>query len=635
MASEMRRHDPFAGTVSTATLWVLAVGVSRYQDQTLNLRFADADAEAIASALEQQRGGPAVANARALILLNEKATRDSIIHGFEDFLGQAGLDDIVVVFLAGHGVQDTASGSYYFLPSPATADTIRTAGLPLSDIDDLLRVIRGNVRGVVVMLDTCHAGALRVSATDTIASDELITRLPAGDGFFLFAATSPGEESMERDDLGHGAFTAALLEGLGGLADPDADGILSLSDLFSFVAQRVPVLAAGAQHPYHKSEGADLLLAAVVANPTLPASPPAVGVGVTPPRVQGVAQTIGVTEFHNLRADPEHDWIGNAIRVAFNTELSKVRSLRVYVPQVIDRTSGARRADQLAAARQLGIRRLVTGSFHVVGTRLRIDAEIVDTAAGVQEASDSVEGDLGAFFDLQKQLVFSILRRLRVRPSAEEDRRLQKDGSTDVDAYRLLLETEGLMEQATPPQAGTPTHGPDSTPDGHSRAATAVPVLASHAVVVEEHRDFTKHSPLITHHCLYMMIAQLREVLSPAVPAALAAEAPPAVAMEVRQALEAFRVGLERKDLDGLASLYVTFTPQHREVLRAYLSNADELRIEFTDVTLDLRGDGVVVAYTRVDHFVDRQTHKPVRLEARLARLFVRQEGTWKVGAAQ
>ena len=65
VAPDLRQHDPR----STATLRVLAVGVSRYRDPTLNLRFADADAAAIAAALEQQRGGSAVADAHDLIIL--------------------------------------------------------------------------------------------------------------------------------------------------------------------------------------------------------------------------------------------------------------------------------------------------------------------------------------------------------------------------------------------------------------------------------------------------------------------------------------------------------------------------------------------------------------------------------------
>src|SRR5207245_11793686 len=91
-----------------------------------------------------------------------------------------------------------------------------------------------------------------------------------------------------------------------------------------------------------------------------------------------ISNTIGVVEFHNVRADPEHDWVGVALRLAFNTELSKVRALHVYAPELIDRTAKTRGLDQLSTAQQLRIDRLVTGSFSVVGDTILIDARIVD-----------------------------------------------------------------------------------------------------------------------------------------------------------------------------------------------------------------------------------------------------------------
>jgi TolB-like protein len=579
---------------SPSVLWVLAVGVSRFRDPGLNLRFADSDAEAIAAAFGRQRGGTLYRDVRTQVLLNEQVTREAILSALEGLLQQVRVDDVVLLFLAGHGVQDTAIGSYYFLPWAANADSMRTHGLRMADVDEMLRILRSNVRGVVIILDTCHAGALRVHSPRPVVGDELAAPMPAGDGFFLFAASRPGEESKEDADLGHGAFTYALLEGLAGAADADGDGVLPASELFGYVARRVPALTNGEQHPYHKTEGTDLILATLSPGGAVPLAAVAGGLpDSAPPRAQPAINTIGVTRFRNLRGSDEDDWVGRAIRVAFNTELSKVRALRVYVPQVIDRTSDARRSDDLAAAHQLGIRRLVTGSYHVVGQTLRIDAEIVDTATGVQEASDSVEGDIGDFFALEKQLVRSMLTRLRVQPSSEEEQRLQKDTSTDVDAYRLLLETEGVMSDRTPVKAPTPTPQPQSR--------------------------------LSVPHSLLALLS------SPA----QAAEPPPEVAAAVLQTIEAFRDALEQKDFTQLAALYVTFSDKHRAVLDAYLRNADELRVEFTDITLEIRPAGVLVTYTRIDRFVDHDSHRPVRLEARLARLIVRENQTWKLGESQ
>ena len=596
---------PHAATgVPAATspvLWLLSIGVSRYRQADFNLQFAADDARAIATTLQRQGAGPLYSDAHTLVLTDEEVTRESILDSLERFLGRAGPDDVAVIFVAGHGVQDQASGSYYFLPFPATAQNLVSTGLRMSDFDEMVRVVRHNVRGVVLMLDTCHAGGLRISAPGLVAADDPTARMSAGEGFFLLAATKPGEDSREEPALVHGAFTYALLEGLQGAADADADGLISVSDLFGYVAHRVPQLTAGEQHPYNKVEGTDLIFAAVnrdvvplAAAPMADtAAPPVPRLAITP-----AINTIGVMEFRDLRDESEHDWIGKALRVALNTELSKVRALRVYSPELIDRSTASRRVDYLTTAQRLGIRKLITGSFHVVGNTVRIDAEIVDTASGVQEGSDSVQGDVADFFALQKKLVLSMLRRLRVEVSPDEGASIEQRTNTNVDAYRLLLESEGIVEEPSPAPPMPAHTGAPSTP--HAWWRDGLQAFAAN-------------------------------VVDRAIGRAIAAEPTGDPAIEVRQVIEEYRAALERKDLDRLAALYVSFSARQRDALRAYLDNATGLTVEVSDVTVEPHGEEVAVSYTRRDQFVDKQSAKAQHLEVRLTKILVRENGKWKI----
>ncbi len=588
-------HIPAVGEAPVATaavpappkLWVLAIGVSRYATADLDLRFADVDARAVAEAIRHAAENGIYQATHTLVLTNDEVTRESILDAVERFFGEAGPEDVAALFLAGHGVRDLASGSYYFLPHAASAENLVTAGLRMTDFDEMLRVLRRNVRAVVVMMDTCHAGALGIPPARMVSAYEMAGQISAGESFFLLAATKPGEESKEKSDLGHGSFTYAVLEGVRGAADADRDGILSVSELFGYVARRVPILTLNAQHPYHKVEGTDLVFLAVNPGAAVQVASPAQAASEASPAMP-VAQppnAIGVMEFQNLRADAEYDWISKALRVAFNTELSKVRALRVYSPELIDRTVKARGADHLYTARELGIGRLLTGSYHVTDHTLRIDARIIDAATGVNEASDSVEGDLGTFFELQKQLVLSMLRRLRVQVSAEEGASIQTQTNTDVDAYRLLLEAEGVVEPSPP------TERPRSTSRG--------------------------------------LGPQSRLSL---VPAAHAAELDAAVEAQVRAVLEDYRRALEEKNVDRVATLSAAFSARQRAALQGYLQTATDLRVELTDVALIPHETGVVASFTRRDQFIDRETGKPVRLEVRLSKILVRENGTWKIG---
>ena len=581
------------GSGGGPVLWVFAVGVSQYASPDLNLAFADADAKAISAELQTAaRLGP-YREVRTLVLTNEEVTRESMLSGLSRFLGQAGPDDVALLFVAGHGVRDLASGSYYFLPHPANADTLLADGLRMSDFDESLRVVRRNVRAVIVMLDTCHSGSLGIPAAAAVSADEMARQMTTGEGFFLLAAAKPGEESKERSQLGHGAFSYALLEGVGGQGDGDADGTLTVSELFGYVARRVPQLTGGGQHPYNKMEGTDLVLlnvGAVTPRPA-PALPPPVPSreGETP-----VDNVIGVLDFQNLRREPSYDWISQALRLAFNTELSKVRALRVYSPELIDRTTRARGTDPLVTARELGIGRLLTGAYYVSDQTLRIDARIVDAQTGVNEASDSVEGQLDEFFDLQKRLVLSMLRRLRVQLSPEEGQSIEKQTNTDVDAYRLLLEAEGVVEPSP-------------------RAERTQPKRQRHSA----------------------LRGALDRVAAVLLPAAHAAEVPPDVDQQVRDLLERYRRAVEGKNLDDVAAVYVTFSDRQRTALRTYLDTANDLAVEITDVSITPQDGGVLVSFVRRDQFTDASSGRPVRLEVRLTKVLVREQAAWKIGSGQ
>ena len=83
---------PVAGAQAQAlsSLWVLAIGVSRYQDSNFNLQFAAADAQSIEAALQRQAGGRLHSQVKTLVLTDDDVTRESILDNMERFLGQAG-----------------------------------------------------------------------------------------------------------------------------------------------------------------------------------------------------------------------------------------------------------------------------------------------------------------------------------------------------------------------------------------------------------------------------------------------------------------------------------------------------------------------------------------------------------------
>jgi WD40 repeat protein len=237
----------YTGPVAKPELYLLAIGVSKYSIPKNNLRYPADDAHAI----EQfwRSGAGQFKSVHTHVLEDRDATKDKILLA-KKFLAGAGVDDVVVMFLAGHGVLDT-DGKYYFGTWDFRSGAPSEKGLPYGNIEDLLDGI--TARKKLVLIDTCHAG------TDDL--DEVLRErfadLRRGTGAHVIAASGGLKEALESNEFGSGTFTRALLDGLGGKADANGDGEVSVSELRDYVARQVPILSHGRQKPSVRAENLD------------------------------------------------------------------------------------------------------------------------------------------------------------------------------------------------------------------------------------------------------------------------------------------------------------------------------------------------------------------------------------------
>jgi WD40 repeat protein len=246
-------------------LFLLAIGVSRYSQGGLDLRWAHIDALRLA---ERWKGAGAFSGVETHVLTDGEATRDAVLRAGA-FLARTRPGDLAVVFVAGHGVADR--GRYFFAPHDMDFDRPDERGLGPDDLEGLFAGIPARRR--LLLLDTCHAGpiddepvaqlaqgvtreagarAIRSSGERASTSFEtmrgLFADLSRGSGAVVLAAASGDQYAYERE--GGGVFTSAVLEALaGGAADRDGDGAVSVVELQSSVAERVKALTGGAQAP--------------------------------------------------------------------------------------------------------------------------------------------------------------------------------------------------------------------------------------------------------------------------------------------------------------------------------------------------------------------------------------------------
>ena len=234
-------------------LWVVAVGVNSYENSgprlggLASLNFAVADAKGLVQSLKAQEGRRYAKVNAMLIADGERLapTAENIRLSFKFLEGADVRRDVVVLFLAGHGIS-SQSGQFFFLPKDAVmgADKIVDESRAISG-DEIITVLDapGNR---LVFIDACNSGG--------VDNDRMVRSLMDTNAF-VFTASRGSEFSYESKELGHGFFTHSIMTALGGAPAALAQGNVSVLSMSGFVKEDVPMRTGGRQNPSAYSLG--------------------------------------------------------------------------------------------------------------------------------------------------------------------------------------------------------------------------------------------------------------------------------------------------------------------------------------------------------------------------------------------
>jgi serine/threonine protein kinase/tetratricopeptide (TPR) repeat protein len=136
---------------------------------------------------------------------------------------------------------------------------------------------------------------------------------------------------------------------------------------------------------------------------------------------------LAVTDFQNISANAEDDWLGTGISETVTADLAGFEGVTVVprgqvseVARTLERRGGDRSdALWIRVGRELGARWVLTGSFQRAADAVRVTAHLLDVATPHAERTIKVDGRLPQIFDLQDRLVHDLADLLRavIRPT--------------------------------------------------------------------------------------------------------------------------------------------------------------------------------------------------------------------------
>ena len=253
-------------------LYLVSVGVSKYVASEYNLEYAAKDAGDMSEMFKNNK--KYYKKIHIVEILDNEATKSNILKA-KELLKKSNINDIVVVFFAGHGLLDYDM-DYYLATTDIDFYDPFEKGLKYDMLEDLLNNIPA--RKKILFIDACHSGEVdkdetfadnnsdnnesEITDTERAGDQKILSQssfelmkhmfadIRKGTGSTIISSAGGGEFAYESDKTKNGIFTYILINGITTRkADLNKDGNIMVSELRDYLMDNVSKLTQGYQNP--------------------------------------------------------------------------------------------------------------------------------------------------------------------------------------------------------------------------------------------------------------------------------------------------------------------------------------------------------------------------------------------------
>jgi len=227
-------------------LYILAVGIDRYRDASINLKYAAKDARDFMAELAQKAGTLyPPSNIHLTALVNEQAGKQNILAAIDKLAAQIKHGDSFVFFDASHGL---LLQSQYYIVTASFAGPLDTNKSLISSNEIVEMSKKIKALSQLFIFDTCHAGGV-----DNIVSglyDARMSVLAKKMGLHIYASAGSVQTALDGYQ-GNGLYTHALLAGLknGAVVDTGKSGAVTVRSLGIYSREMTTQVSSKLGHP--------------------------------------------------------------------------------------------------------------------------------------------------------------------------------------------------------------------------------------------------------------------------------------------------------------------------------------------------------------------------------------------------
>ncbi len=196
-------------------LYILSIGIDKYQDSGVNLKYAVKDAKDLEEKIKAQSATLyKPENIHYALLTDREATKANIAGRVNELSRVIKPQDSFILFVAGHGV--LLQNQYYMLTHDYNGQVSDANMISSNEIVEISKKMKSLSQ--LFIFDTCHAGGV-----DTIVSglyDARMSVMAKKMGLHIYASANDKQSAMD-GYKGNGLFTYTLLNGLNNNSEAD------------------------------------------------------------------------------------------------------------------------------------------------------------------------------------------------------------------------------------------------------------------------------------------------------------------------------------------------------------------------------------------------------------------------------
>jgi hypothetical protein len=249
-----------AATLAKPSFYAIICGTSHYSNPEINLQFSEKDARSMAKSMQIAASNLFGKDSTHIFLFTSPGdsvtSKKNITEAFKTIIKKSKPEDIVMIYLSGHGISRGAEkGDFFYLTNETSiADfddfkdpVIRQKqAISTAEFTQWLKAIPALKQ--IMIIDACGSGKAidkMITLKDIDPSQiKAIDRMRDRTGLFVLSGCTADAESYESNAYGQGLLTYSILQAIKGAALRE-NGFIDLLTLMNYASDQVPIIAAG------------------------------------------------------------------------------------------------------------------------------------------------------------------------------------------------------------------------------------------------------------------------------------------------------------------------------------------------------------------------------------------------------